>query len=49
MDLRLTHKKNMGSGWNILASAKAAPGEKISRAQIFVNGFSQYDRSFPHR
>lgn len=46
MDLTLTHKKNMAAGWNILASAKAAPGEKISRAQIFVNGFSKYDKSF---
>src|SRR2546426_11741950 len=47
MDLSLTHKKNMGSGWNILASAKGAAGEKIFRAQILVNGFSKYDRSFP--
>jgi hypothetical protein len=46
MDLSLTHKKNMGAGWNILASAKAAAGEKISRAQLFVNGFSKYDKSF---
>jgi hypothetical protein len=46
MDTTLTHKKNMAAGWNILASAKADKNEKIARAQIFVNGFSQYDKSF---
>ena len=46
MDTSLTHKKNMAAGWNILASAKADKGEKISRAQIAVNGFSKYDQSF---
>ncbi len=46
MDLTLTHKKNMALGWNIIASAKAEKGEKIARAQISVNGFSKYDKSF---
>jgi hypothetical protein len=46
MDTALNHRKNMAVGWNILASAKAGVGEKISRAQILVNGFSKYDQSF---
>jgi hypothetical protein len=46
MDTTLTHKRNPAIGWNILASAKAGKDEKIARAQIFVNGFSKYDKSF---
>ena len=46
MDTSLSHKKNPAVGWNILASAKAGTGEKIARAQISVNGFSKYDKSF---
>ncbi|HTR65563.1 MAG TPA: hypothetical protein VMH85_07305 [Terriglobales bacterium] len=46
MDTTLSHRKNPAVGWNILASAKADKGEKISRAQISVNGFNKYDQSF---
>ena len=41
-----THKKNPAIGWDISASAKAEKGEKIARAQIIVNGSSEYDKSF---
>ena len=33
-------------GWDISASAKADAGEKIARAQIFINGLVAYDNSF---
>ena len=46
MDASIDHKKDPALGWNILASAKADKGEKISRAQISVNGLSKYDQSF---
>jgi len=46
MDASLEHKKDPAVGWNILASAKAENNERISRAQILVNGFSKYDQSF---
>jgi len=49
MDLSLTHKKNMGSGWNILASAKGAAGEKIFRAQILVMDSANTTEVFPRR
>jgi len=41
-----THKKNPAVGWDISASAKADKGEKIARAQILVNGSSEYDETF---
>jgi hypothetical protein len=41
-----THKKNPAVGWDISASAKADKGEKIARAQIIVNGSSEYDKTF---
>jgi hypothetical protein len=46
MNLNLTHKKNPAIGWDISASATAEKGEKISRAQISVNGSSKYDKNF---
>jgi hypothetical protein len=41
-----THTKNSAVGWDISASAKADTGEKIARAQILVNGSSEYDETF---
>jgi hypothetical protein len=41
-----THTKNPAMGWDLSASAKTDPGEKIARAQILVNGASQYDQAF---
>ena len=46
MTVSSTHKKNAALGWDISASAKADKGEKISRAQIIVNGSSRYDKTF---
>jgi hypothetical protein len=46
MNLTSTHAKNPAEGWDISATAKADPGEKIARAQIIVNGFTEYDKSF---
>ena len=46
MNLTLKHLKNPAAGWDITAAATADKGEKISRAEIFVNDFSQYDKSF---
>lgn len=46
MDVTSSHSKNPAAGWDISASAKAASGEKIVRAQILVNNFSKYDDSF---
>lgn len=40
------HTKNPLVDWDVSASAKADPGEKIARAQIFVNGLSEYDKAF---
>jgi len=41
-----THTKNPAIGWDISASAKADKGEKIARAQILINDFSEYDETF---
>jgi hypothetical protein len=46
MDISSTHEKDPAVAWDISASAKAASGEKIARAQIIVNGSSQSDQSF---
>ena len=46
MTVGSTHTKNPLADWDISASAKADTGEKIARAQIFVNGSSEYDKSF---
>ncbi len=46
MNVSSTHKRNPAVGWDISASAKADTGEKIIRAQIVVNGSSQYDKTF---
>jgi hypothetical protein len=42
----LSHQKDPAAGWDIIASAKADKGEKITRVQIMVNDFSAYDKSF---
>jgi hypothetical protein len=41
-----THARNPAVGWDVSAAAKADHGEKISRAQIIVNGFTGYDKTF---
>ena len=41
-----THARNPGEGWDISAAAKADQGELIARAQIIVNGFKEYEKSF---
>jgi len=46
VDVTCSHSKNPTIGWDITASAKAGTGEKIARAQIFVNGDSAYDKLF---
>jgi len=46
MDVTSSHSKNPALGWDVTASAKADPGEKIARAQILVGDFSKYDQSF---
>jgi hypothetical protein len=46
MDVTSSHSRNLAAGWDIAASAKADKGEKIARAQIFVNDFSEYDEQF---
>jgi hypothetical protein len=46
MTVTTTHAKNPAEGWDISATAKADPGEKIVRVQIIVNGFSAYDKTF---
>lgn len=46
MNVTLKHQKNPVLGWDISASATADKGETISRGEIFVNGFSKYDKSF---
>ena len=46
MDVTSTHTKNLLTDWDISASAKADKGEKIARAQILVNDFSEYDQLF---
>ncbi len=46
MDLSSTHTRNPALGWDIAATAKAGKGEQIIRAQVLVNGFSEYDEHF---
>jgi hypothetical protein len=46
VEVTSSHSKNPALGWDIAASAKAGAGEKISRARIFVNQLSRYDKSF---
>jgi hypothetical protein len=46
MTVTSTHAKNPLIGWDIAASAKADAGEKIARAQIIINGSSEYDKTF---
>ncbi len=41
-----THAKNPAEGWDISASARGEAGELIARAQIIVNGFKEYEKSF---
>lgn len=46
MDVTSSHSKNPAVGWDISAAAKAEKGEKIARAQIIVDDFPEYDKSF---
>jgi len=46
MDVTSSHTKNPVVGWDISASAKAGKDEKIARAQIIVDDFPEYDKSF---
>jgi len=46
MDATLSHSKNPAVGWDISASAKADKGEKIVRAQIIVDDFPEFDKTF---
>ena len=46
MQVSSTHSRNPAVGWDIPATAKADKDEKISRAQIIVNGSSEYDKTF---
>ena len=46
MDVTSSHSKNPAVGWDITASAKAGTGEKIARAQIIVDDFPEYDKTF---
>lgn len=46
MEVTCSHSKNLVLDWDITASAKAATGEAIMRAQVFLNGFRKYDQSF---
>jgi hypothetical protein len=46
MDVTSSHSKNPAVGWDITASSKAGAGEKIARAQIIVNDFPEYDKTF---
>jgi hypothetical protein len=46
MNASSTHQRSPAVGWDISASAKADKGETITRAQIVVNGSSQYDKTF---
>jgi hypothetical protein len=41
-----THARNPAAGWDISAAAKADQGEGIARAQIIVNGFKEYEKTF---
>ena len=46
MTVSSQHAKNPAVGWDISGAAKADAGEKIARAQIFINGLVAYDNSF---
>lgn len=46
MTVTSQHIKNPAEDWDITAAAKADPGEKIVRVQVFVNGFSAYEKTF---
>jgi hypothetical protein len=46
MTVGSTHTKNPLADWDIAATAKADTGEKIARAQIVVNGSTEYDKTF---
>lgn len=46
MTVQSTHTKNPLADWDVAASAKADKGEKIVRAQVLVNGSSEYDKEF---
>jgi hypothetical protein len=46
MDVTSSHSKNPAVGWDVTASAKADKGEKIVRAQIIVNDFAEFDKTF---
>jgi hypothetical protein len=46
MTVTITHAQNPAEGWDISAVAKADPGEGIARAQIIINGFKEYEKSF---
>ena len=41
-----THTKNPAVGWDLVATAKPDPAEKIARARIIVNGSTEYDKLF---
>ena len=47
MEVSSSHSKNPAVGWDITAAAKADKDEKIVRAQIIVNDFPEFDKSFP--
>jgi len=46
VEVTCLHTKNPALGWDVTATAKAGAGEKITRAQVFVNDVSKYDKSF---
>lgn len=46
MTLTLTHQRNPALGWDITATATADKGEKITRAQIIVDDFPEFDETF---
>jgi hypothetical protein len=46
VEVTSSHSKNPALGWDVTAAAKAGAGESITRAQVFVNDFSKYDKSF---
>ncbi len=46
MEATLDHQKNPAEGWDIIASAKADKGEKISQVKIYVNDVAVSEKSF---
>ncbi len=46
MEITCSHSKNLALGWDIAATAKAATEETITRAQVFVNDTTKYDKLF---